>query len=195
MSLTGSGPREAVRLREQHNEVPWGHELPWKIGVRAAEAMREQEGLGLQPLSDQRLCELGAVCEDALSPDEAEKNVVAFMLDGPAHTAKVVLRSGNKPGRRFELARLLGDRAMVDQGRLFPATATSSYRQKVQRAFAAELLCPWEAARPMIEDMVSEDDATDVANHFGVSTRLVLNRAEDYLQQGQMLSGGRRSLP
>ena len=170
---------QAVTLHDAPDRTAWGSEPPWKTGQSAAKALREQERLGLEPLTDRRLCDLVGVSQSALEPGAAATKVVAFMLHEPKHTS-VVLRSRNLPGRRFELARLIGDRALVGDGCLFPATSTSSYRQKVQRAFAAELLCPWEAAEPMLHDVVSEDDATDIADHFGVSPLLLINRIVDH---------------
>ena len=172
-------PREAVTLHDAPDSGAWGSEPAWRAGQSAARALREQEHLGLDPLTDQRLCDLVGVSQQALEPDAAATKVVAFMLCH-SQSSSVVLRSRNLPGRRFELARLLGDRALVGDGSLVPATSTSSYRQKVQRAFAAELLCPWEAAGPMLPEGVSEDDATDVANHFGVSPLLLVNRIVDH---------------
>ena len=172
-------PNEAVTLHDAPDSSAWGSEQAWKAGQSAAKALREQEHLGLDPLTDQRLCELVGVSEEALETDAVATKVIAFMLH-QCESSSVVLRSGNLPGRRFELARLLGDRALVGDGSLFPATSTSSYRQKVQRAFAAELLCPWDAAEPMLHAVVSEDDATDVANHFGVSPLLLMNRILDH---------------
>ena len=172
-------PREAVTFHDPPDSGAWGSEPAWMAGQSAAKALREQEYLGLDPLTDQRLCDLSGVSEQALEPDAAATKVVAFMLHQD-QSSSVVFRSRNLPGRRFELARLLGDRALVSDGSLFPATSTSSYRQKVQRAFAAELLCPWEAAEPMLHEVVSEDDATDVANYFGVSPLLLYNRMVDH---------------
>ena len=172
-------PSQAVILHNAPDSTAWGGEPPWKTGQSAAKALREQEGLGLEPLTDRRLCDLVGVSQSALEPGAAATRIVAFMLHEPKQTS-LVLRSRNQPGRRFELARLIGDRALVGDGCLYPATSTSSYRQKVQRAFAAELLCPWEAAAPMLHDSVSEDDATDVANHFGVSPLLLINRIVDH---------------
>ena len=175
-----TNPRDAVRLDNSRPQAPWGSELAWEVGVEAAKAVRAQEGLGLEPVEDARLCQLGGVVGEALQPNGASnKGIVCFMLDDTGNGAKAVFRSSNSTGRRFELARLIGDRVVVDEGCLFPATMTGSYRQKTQRAFAAELLCPWEAAEPMLEDAESEDDALDVANHFGVSPLLLLNRIED----------------
>lgn len=173
-------PSDAVRLDEPHPRTLWGTELAWKVGVEAARALRSQEGLGLEPVENARLCQLGAVAEEALQPISTSKAIACFMLDDVGNGAKAVFRSANATGRRFELARLIGDRVIVDDGRLFPATMTGSYRQKTQRAFAAELLCPWEAAEPMLEEAESEDDAIDdVASHFGVSPLLLHNRIGD----------------
>ena len=171
-------PNEAVLLGEEYDSSDWGRERPWVIGQRAAKALRQQAQLGLNPVTNQQLCELVDVSNKALDSDAASSIVSFILLD--EMDSRVVLRSRNTVGRRFELARLLGDRSLVADGRLFPATSTSSYRQKVQRAFAAELLCPWEAAEPMLEEVGSEDGATDVADYFGVSPVLLVNRIVDH---------------
>ena len=170
---------EAVLLREEYDTSDWGRERPWVIGERVAKALRQQAQLGSNPVNDHQLCELVEVSKKALAPGAAS-SIVSFMLVDD-NASSVVLRSRNRVGRRFELARLLGDRSLVTDGRLFPATSTSSYRQKAQRAFAAELLCPWEAAEPMLEEVFFEDDATDVADYFGVSPLLLVNRIVDHL--------------
>jgi Zn-dependent peptidase ImmA (M78 family) len=92
-------------------------------------------------------------------------------MDNPSRSeAKVVLRSKWETGRRFDLARLLGDRIVGDKSqRLFPATPTTTYRQKFQRAFAAELLCPYEALEDQLADDYSDEKQEDAANQFRVS--------------------------
>jgi len=63
------------------------------------------------------------------------------LIDENATKGAVVLRSKYETGRRFNLARLIGDRvAASPAGRLMPATRTFTYRQKLQRAFAGEFL-------------------------------------------------------
>ena len=177
-----ANPRYAARLGEDMIRALWGHEQAWKVGENAAMALRAQEGLPLAPVSGRRLSELGAMSDEALYADDARRGTAAFLLDGtPCGGARVVLRSANAEGRRFEMARLIGDLTFCKEGRLFPATATSSYRQKAQRAFAAELLCPWEAIEPMLDDVSSEEDLIDIADHFGVSPLLVANRVDDHL--------------
>ena len=78
---------------------------------------------------------------------------LSFVLDRNAREARMVLRSRWQTGRRFDLARLIGDRVIVSGGALHPATRTYTYRQKAQRSFAAELLSPFEA----VDDMLAGD--------------------------------------
>lgn len=85
-----------------------------------------------------------------------------------------MLQSNYPTGRRFELARLLGDRIAggLDE-RLSPVTRSHTYRQKLQRAFATELLCPFEALEAFLDGDYSEQACEDAAQHFKVSERAV----------------------
>ena len=79
------------------------------------------------------------------------------------------------------MARLLGDSLMSDyRERLLPATRTYTYRQKMQRAFAAELLAPAETLINAFADGVTEDAIEEAANDFQVSswvvTRALINQ-------------------
>jgi Zn-dependent peptidase ImmA (M78 family) len=81
-----------------------------------------------------------------------------------------VLRSRWPTGRRFELARLLGDRVIASpRGRLHAATRAYTYPQKMQRSFAAELLSPFEAVDRMLGGDYSGEAQQDAAEHYQVS--------------------------
>ena len=72
------------------------------------------------------------------------------------------------------MARLIGDRLFCENSfthaePLSPATRSYSYRQKAQRAFAAELLSPWDVVRVMLEDDSSPENQEQVGEHFSVS--------------------------
>lgn len=85
-----------------------------------------------------------------------------------------MLRSNYPSGRRFELARLLGDRiASGLNEHMIPVTRAHTYRQKLQRAFAAELLCPFKALETFLDGDYSEQACEDAAQHFKVSERAV----------------------
>jgi Zn-dependent peptidase ImmA (M78 family) len=95
---------------------------------------------------------------------------LSLVLTEGSEQSHVLLRSKWKTGRRFELARLLGDYVVYTTDEpMRPATRSATYRQKVQRAFAAELLSPFQAVDDMLNSDYSMESQQDVANHFGVS--------------------------
>jgi hypothetical protein len=77
--------------------------------------------------------------------------------------------------RRFAACRLLGDNlGFANQEKLLPATHAKTARQKFQRAFAQEFLCPIDALLEKIQTTEpNEDDITEAAGHFHVSPLLV----------------------
>jgi hypothetical protein len=89
--------------------------------------------------------------------------------------SRVLLRSRYREGRRFELCRLIADAAeAADSERLLPATTAKTSRQKFQRAFAQEFLCPVEALIQTLGTSHPEDDEIEAAaKHFRVSPLLV----------------------
>jgi hypothetical protein len=169
----GASPRNAARLAPGVG-LPVPHEVAaWRLGADAARALREQEHLGSQPIADAALARLAGVDVKALAADT--RGELAFALDRNQTDGRVVLRSRWHTGRRFELARLLADRlVMPPPGRLHAATRAYTYRQKMQRSFAAELLSPFAAVDDMLKGDYSAEAQQDVAEHFQVSERTIL---------------------
>lgn len=163
-------PRNSVKFQNGAGLSPVGEVPAWRRGVEAARALRTQEHLGQEPISNKRLAEMSGVAVDALT-DLTSRDSFSFAIDDkPATSGRVVLRSRWENGRRFDLARLLGDRLVSGEvGRLFPATTAGTYRQKYQRAFAAEFLCPFAAVEHDLAGDYSDELQEDVAAHFMVS--------------------------
>ena len=161
----------------------WGSIAAWRVGVSVATAIRNQEILGYGPLANDVLASLAGTTADVITGDRqgVEFSWVFRCEDEPA---QVALRSKWETGRRFELARLLGDNIFTTgfQEPLSPATRSHSYRQKAQRAFAAELLSPWPAVSEMLGSDYSEENQEQVADYFSVSpmtiSTLLMNNAE-----------------
>ncbi len=143
----------------------------WKLGAAAAQALRRQERFDATPIDDKHLARLAGVGQVALTGGPDKGASLSFALDARlgATTSRVVLRSKWKTGRRFDLARLVGDRLLHPSGALHPATRAYTYRQKAQRSFAAELLSPFEAVEEMLNGDYSPENQQDVADHFMVS--------------------------
>ena len=158
-------------------ELPRPGEAPaWRVGKGMARCIRDRAGLANgDPVSNARLAELAGTTEDAITRNRRCADGMAFALRGRGAGGRLALRSKGATGRRFELARLVGDRSFASSTglsaeNLFPATRAYSYRQKAQRAFAAELLSPFDAVDDMLrDDDYSEDSQRRAARRFDVS--------------------------
>lgn len=148
----------------------------WQAGGATARLLRDQQRLGADPITNRMLSELCGlqprVWQKARTATGPE---LAFFARGMVGKNCVVLRATREEGRRFELARLLGDELMREKDEplkdepFSPATRSYTYRQKAQRAFAAELLSPFQAVDGMLDGDYSEKAQQDVAVHFNVS--------------------------
>ena len=180
-------PNDAVALPEGAGLPGAGEAQAWRLGYGMARAVRDREGLDGLPLADERLAAMAGTTPEAVARTNRRWDGPCFALDRADGGGRLALRSKWKTGRRFELARLLGDRLFAaHDGRhgetLFPATRTYSYRQKAQRAFAAELLSPFAAVDDMMAGDLSEDRQMEAARRFGVSPMTV---------RAQLVSHGR----
>lgn len=163
-------PANMVRLAkapappERRSEVP-----AWNVGAEIARRLRRQEQLSHAPLRDVQLTDMLAVEAGIASHQDVSSANLSFLLDVEHQQSRIVLRSRWHTGRRFELARLLGDQLMSGAEKLYPATRSFTYRQKAQRSFAAELLSPFDAVMDMLQGDYSLENQQDVAKHFDVS--------------------------
>jgi len=151
----------------------------WERGEEAARALRTQEKLGDGPLSDNTLAALAATHPRILQGGQggAPRSRTSFALVGEARSVRYVLGSPIPVNRRFDLARLLGDRLLeTRQESLWPVTRSYTYRQKMQRAFSAELLCPWASIEARVDGERSEDSREEIAAEFQVSALVVRNQ-------------------
>ena len=166
-----ASPLEAVSLKPGSGIPRIGEVAAWKLGSEAAKALRVQEGLDVQPISNNRLAEMAGTQDAVLSDRSRAGEKISFALDDSPRHSRVVLRSKWGAGRRFELARLIGDRLVGSGGgrRLLPATRAYTYRQKMQRSFAAEFLSPFDAVDKMLDGDHSTENQQEVADYFDVS--------------------------
>jgi hypothetical protein len=162
-------PRDAVRLAHGSGLPRLGQVPAWCIGAAAANALRQQERLDIRPISNEKLAGMAGI-QPAVLSDKKSNEDISFALDESAKQGRIVFRSKWQTGRRFELARILGDRiARQQSSRLVPATRSYTYRQKLQRAFAAEFLSPFETVEEMLAGDYSMESQQEVAEHFDVS--------------------------
>ena len=166
-----AGPSDAVHLTDPSVLPRFGEVAAWRRGAAAAQALRKQERLGTAPIANRRLEEM-AGARDGTVADRNTTGELPFSIE--TGTPSIVLRSKWREGRRFELARLLGDRlAGPSADPLRPATRAYTYRQKMQRSFAAELLSPFDKVEHMLGGDLSDERQEEVARYFKVSERTI----------------------
>lgn len=154
--------------------LPWGACPAYEIGVALAHQVRKQSHAGDGQFGDRDLTELARTRQTILA-EQRPRGLLSFALLEDGGSATAVLSGTRTENRRFELARLIGDRIMRPQGGLFPVTEARSYRQKAQRAFAAELLAPIDAVKNMAKDDFSEERQQEIAEYFRVSYWVINN--------------------
>ena len=159
----------------------------WRLGEQLARNVRRQAALDGERISNELLAEFAGTTTAAISNTGQRSPGISFVLNRCDEHARISLRSRYVTGRRFELARLFGDRlaytqiSKLSEG-LSPATRSFSYRQKMQRAFAAELLSPFVAVDGMLRGDYSEEKQREIATYFKVSPMTV---------QSQLVNHGR----
>jgi hypothetical protein len=162
--------QSSIRLANITTLPRIGEGPAWKRGSEAARLLRSQEKFGERPISNKLLEELSGVF-DIITGDKRSDLSFSLMTSGER---RVALKTKFDTGRRFHLARILGDQlAIPGTPKLKTATAASTYRQKMQRAFAAEFLCPFDSLLEFLDGEVSNEAREEAARHFQVSERTV----------------------
>ena len=98
-------------------------------------------------------------------------------LTGGTDRMLTIPRRRSSAGRRFELARFMGEYlflASQEQGWLV-STDLSTFHQKYQRAFAAEFLCPIDSLMSFLSGDFTSYAIQEAAAEFSVSELTVTN--------------------
>ena len=148
----------------------------WAQAATIAREIRAAIGAKEGPLSDTTLYELLGVTSDTarhttLGP--TARSAVAIPAAGSEY--RFLIREGDRPTRRFAWARLFADFLLPVEARgaWLASTDLMTWRQKYQRAVAAELLCPIEALKGYLNGNTSAAAVDLAAQDFGVPVEIV----------------------
>ena len=142
-------PATIARIDLDHHR----HRPPWQLAVRAAGQLRQHLRVPPGPIRNPRLSEVLGISIERLATQRAWPPSVPYGLrlrDASGNANRLALRSRWAHSRRFELCRSLGDIIWSGNDPLGPLSAAKSGRQKFQRAFAQEFLCPFDDLRAYI---------------------------------------------
>ena len=160
----------------ESNGAPSG-ELPWQRGAKLAKSLRRKLGLGASAvLTNEFLSEKLGV-ELPIKELTAERQLRGAFRQEESSPAPIRISSRHVTGQRFYLSRLIGCAlASPPETRFLPVTSAHTALQKVERTFAQEFLCPWEALDAYTDKAGLDDDAiSEAAEHFQVSPLTVLS--------------------
>jgi hypothetical protein len=153
---------------------------PWEFGKKAAYLLREDWGVDTRPISTTVIAERLQIAPTALNEDHPKAPFSFAVKHEDESRMGFILARRHEYSRRFDVARLVGDRLFQDTGdKWVPATQSFTARQKFQRAFAAEFLCPSDELERRFKQTIQLDDIDDVvgeiSEEFNVSPKLVIN--------------------
>lgn len=162
-------PELATALHQTGDDV----QAPWDRGHDMARRARAVLGLPIGPLSDAQLGNMLGVRAEDLSGGNTSVMQLGLGLavrSRRPNEFKYVFRKGKREARRFEAARFLGDAIVApSDDRWLPAADTKTARQKLQRAFAAELLMPIQELNSLVDNDFSTERMELAAEKFEVS--------------------------
>lgn len=152
--------------------MPNGPAMPWERGRSLARAVRKSQAWNGQPLSDEEVASLLGIRAVDLNHSWADSvaPVVGLAVRESGNEIRLHFRKRNRAGLRFEAARIFCDDLIApDTDRWLPAIDSRTNRQKIQRAFAAELLCPINYLDEFLSGDYTQERIEDAAEHFGIS--------------------------
>lgn len=149
---------------------------PWERAKEVASFARKKIDLEDDPLGNNILCDLLGLQEseyDEWQPSERQLISVAVPLNGDSFDYHPRKRHPN--AKRFEIARLIGDYFLYgDFGQSWLAsTDLKTSRQKYQRAFAAEFLCPFHSLQSYLNHDYSESAIKEASEYFQVGQETI----------------------
>jgi len=155
------------------------NEVAWKQGWDLARTARKVLAFGVDPIDDEKLASVfGISAADLLDSGTAAPPLGLGVRKGDGKDLELYFRSrgllGRRVGRRFDAARFLADAVYAPlEDRWLPLTDSKTARQKFQRAFAVEFLCPFESLKDKLAGAYSDEALDDAAEYFGVSFQAV----------------------
>nr|MBF0222228.1 hypothetical protein [Desulfobulbaceae bacterium] len=165
-------------LRSEINTLDQG-QSPWRRAAYMASQARAAWGVGAtQVMNGKLLADIFSLSEDFVNGTRQDVGVpigVGCRNDYSSDYLEVVLTKRPQTGRHFELARLMADNLIAPSSDvLLPVTLAKTARQKFQRSFAQELLCPFAGLAEFLGNQTPDDETIEeAASYYHVSPLLV----------------------
>ncbi|WP_008318416.1 ImmA/IrrE family metallo-endopeptidase [Leptolyngbya sp. PCC 6406] len=150
--------------------------VPWQQANKLASSLRDAIDIGDDPVVNDKLYDLlGLQKSEYEAWNPPSRQAISIAVPSKQTGFKFHPRKRHPIARRFELARFIGDYLFYSShGKSWLAsTDLRTSRQKYQRAFAAEFLCPLSSLQSYLADDYSESAIEDAAEYFSVSQQTI----------------------
>lgn len=151
----------------------------------AAEARRRFD-FGSGPIDNERLGSiLGITGTEVVSSGVDSPSLGVGIRKGGSDKVELYFRArkpiGREAGRRFDAVRFWADTICAPpKDHWLPVTSSKTARQKFQRAFAAEFLCPFDSLQEKLGGDYSYESLEDAADTFKVSYKVVQSHLSNH---------------
>ena len=148
--------------------------------MRPPQNFRQQHDFDGKPVADAQLYELLGLHSASVAgwfTAAPLKAAIAELRDDGS--VNYVSRKNHPTAKRFEFARFMADQIFnrnTDSRNWLVTTDLYTSRQKFQRAFAAEFLCPIDALTEFVGTEISESSIENAASYFDVSEKVIENQ-------------------
>lgn len=190
LELSRSNPVNLEPLKKLREETQSGVKIagaPWEQGYQLARQLRQQlnlDGKVLRTIDDVSQAlrvdtgDLGKAINSQMSHSNTFDAVVDFNNEG---SPGFVITHPRPDALKFAFCRGLFEFLFTTQNEPLMVTKTRSESQKLNRAFATEFLLPADALKQRINtEYVGEEVIEDLADEFGVSTRVVEHQLQNH---------------
>ncbi len=159
---------------DSYAEIKKRHPRPWELGWALARVIRNTIGGTSDAVSDSLLSDILHTDKSVFSADTSIPRRIpvglALRTENSSASLRFLFSGGVHTTRRFEACRFLADFLLAPEADSWlPVTRAKTARQKYQRAFAAEFLCPIEKLVSYLNGDFSDEAQEDAAIHFDVS--------------------------
>jgi hypothetical protein len=148
----GSFPSEEIIINK---------DKPWETGHAVAKHFRQHLNYGNSPIKNDQLASLFCLQPKVLAEGDISMGKMSLGVPDESRPdrLKLYFHQKHQTGRRFYLARILGEH-LINLGQpsnWLPATCGLTWRQKYQRAFASEFLCPFRVLEERMSTAIPDD--------------------------------------
>ena len=168
----------------------YGIRRAYQVGREMAKDARREASLNGGPVDNAKLAGMAAVKADVLGDQSPSATIpLTFTSQPRRNSEKLVLKPGLESSRRFDVARVISDRIIAAESERYHFVVDShNYRQRFQRAFAAEFLCPRDELKSLLSSYSStESDEEDMigkyAGEYNVPRGVIMNHIRNIAKE------------